>query len=248
MVLRNWWLQVVTSIKILVIRLENHHPTNPFPYSVPIIISSIAYWQPLPMQRLKNAAPPTQYWKNEIRISTWAQTRLHRWWMVTQPLRYYTGNLLHVLSLFISLPMITPFLMTFWSNLAACSLHPKIMKLWETALMRLDLSHNSNPKAPHNKKNKKMLNHHPASRAKSWLECHKRKTKIWQQTKFWFVPVVWYSLRFLKKYRQPILELWSAPVPVSETVRFYKSLWLLWGLFQPPCCYVVWIKFFERGP
>ena len=29
------------------------------------------------------------------------------------------------------------------------------------------------------------------------------------------------SLQFFKKYRQPIIKLWSVPVPVRETVHFY---------------------------
>ena len=29
---------------------------------------------------------------------------------------------------------------------------------------------------------------------------------------------------------------------------FYKSSWLLWGLFQLPCWYVLWKERFERGP
>ena len=34
---------------------------------------------------------------------------------------------------------------------------------------------------------------------------------------------------------------WKIPI-------FYKRLPLLWGLFQWPCCYVLWQKCFERGP
>ena len=29
------------------------------------------------------------------------------------------------------------------------------------------------------------------------------------------------SLRFFKKYRQPIIKFWSVPIPVRETVRKY---------------------------
>ena len=29
---------------------------------------------------------------------------------------------------------------------------------------------------------------------------------------------------------------------------YYKSLSLLWGFFQPPCCYVLWKKCLARGP
>ena len=31
------------------------------------------------------------------------------------------------------------------------------------------------------------------------------------------------SLRFFKKYRQPIIKFWSVPVPVRETVRLKKA-------------------------
>ena len=32
------------------------------------------------------------------------------------------------------------------------------------------------------------------------------------------------SLRFFKKYRQPIIKFWSVPVPVHETVRMFNVL------------------------
>ena len=34
------------------------------------------------------------------------------------------------------------------------------------------------------------------------------------------------SLRFFKKYRQPIIKFWSVPVPVRETVRLNIPLFL----------------------
>ena len=40
----------------LVIRMVNY-PLNSLPYLQPIIISSIAFWQPLPMHRLQNTVP-----------------------------------------------------------------------------------------------------------------------------------------------------------------------------------------------
>ena len=32
------------------------------------------------------------------------------------------------------------------------------------------------------------------------------------------------SLRFFKKYRQPIIKFWSVPIPVRETVRMFNVL------------------------
>ena len=32
------------------------------------------------------------------------------------------------------------------------------------------------------------------------------------------------SLRFFKKYRQPIIKFWLVPVPVRETVRMFNVL------------------------
>ena len=58
------------------------------------------------------------------------------------------------------------------------------------------------------------------------------------------------SLRFFKKYRQPIIKFWSVPVPVSKTVRF---LTLSIGTFhfcilrsskfssmRSPLCFMFW--------
>ena len=35
------------------------------------------------------------------------------------------------------------------------------------------------------------------------------------------------SLRFVKKYRQPIIKFWSVSVPVRETVRFFFIIYLI---------------------
>ena len=60
---RNWWLDVVASIKILAIRLVND-PLDLFPFYHDL---HIAYRQHLPMQRLQNAVPPKQHWNSELR-------------------------------------------------------------------------------------------------------------------------------------------------------------------------------------
>ena len=40
--------------------------------------------------------------------------------------------------------------------------------------------------------------------------------------KLWFLPVVWWSLRFFNKCRKPIIKCWSIPVPVHKTGNVLK--------------------------
>ena len=117
---RNWWLDVVASIKILAIRLVND-PLDLFPYYHDL---HIAYRQHLSMQRLQNAVPPKQHWNSELGPP---------WLVPTLPLCFGPGSWSKVLPVFISLALVTPSSVTLWSNLAACSHSLKNYKLYGTS-------------------------------------------------------------------------------------------------------------------
>ena len=46
--------------------------------------------------------------------------------------------------------------------------------------------------------------------------------------KLWFLPVVWWSLRFFNKCRKPIIKCWSIPVPVHKTGNVLKGSKITW--------------------
>ena len=50
--------------------------------------------------------------------------------------------------------------------------------------------------------------------------------------KWWFPPLVQYSLRFFEKCRQPVIKFWSLSVPVCETghiLKGFKNDMMYWG-------------------
>ena len=103
----------------------------------------------------------------------------------------------------------------------------------------LDLRHNNNPKVPNYKKHKNIkpsLDRLGQRHMTKKLQGNKKITKRKIQATNNKVLDCTASLRFFKKYRQPIIEFWSVPVPVRKTVWYKKHTFQVSSRFQLKLC------------